>query len=239
MTTTSSVSSNLLTSMNNASSTTAANKTPTDSTDSASGIENRFLKMLVAQMKNQDPLNPMDNAAVTSQMAQLSTVTGINKLNDTLNSMKSNFASNEIVQASDMIGHGVFVSGSTVKLNTSTDSSGTSASSGLMGVKLDSDADHVVVTVKDSAGKTVYTSDLGSQSAGIVPISWDGSTDSGSKADAGKYTFSISATKSGAAVNATTLSFDQVVSVTGNSSGVTLNTANAGDVNLSNILQVY
>ena len=56
----------------------------TTSTTSVQAQQDRFLKLLVTQMKNQDPLNPMDNAEITSQMAQLSTVTGIEKLNETL-----------------------------------------------------------------------------------------------------------------------------------------------------------
>ena len=63
----------------NAAAASLASATP-DGTDTAAGTEDRFLKLLVTQMQNQDPLNPMDNAQVTSQMAQINTVTGIDKL---------------------------------------------------------------------------------------------------------------------------------------------------------------
>jgi len=59
-----------------------APKKPT--VQSVADVQDRFMTLLVTQMKNQDPLNPMDNAQVTSQMAQLATVTGIDKLNDTM-----------------------------------------------------------------------------------------------------------------------------------------------------------
>src|SRR3990167_8083696 len=77
----------------------------------AADTQDRFLKLLVTQMKNQDPLNPMDNAQVTSQMAQLSTVTGIDKLNVTLQALSDSMASSQSLQAASMIGYGVLVPG--------------------------------------------------------------------------------------------------------------------------------
>lgn len=59
---------------------------------SASDQQDRFMKLLVAQMKNQDPLNPMDNAQMTSQIAQINTVAGIEKLNSTVEGLASEFA---------------------------------------------------------------------------------------------------------------------------------------------------
>jgi flagellar basal-body rod modification protein FlgD len=76
--------------------------------------QNRFLTLLVNQLKNQDPLNPMENAEVTSQMAQISTVSGIDRLNITLESMSSSLASAQSMQAGSMIGRGVVVPGDKV-----------------------------------------------------------------------------------------------------------------------------
>src|SRR6266571_7724769 len=72
---------------------------------------NKFMTLLVTQLKNQDPLNPLDNAQITSQLAQLSTVTGVNNLNTTLESLKSSYQSSETLQATNMIGKGVLVPG--------------------------------------------------------------------------------------------------------------------------------
>ena len=77
--------------------------------------QDRFMTLLVTQMKNQDPLNPMDNAQVTSQMAQLSTVTGIDKLNNTLESLIGSVQTGQSYQASSMIGHNVLVAGNRSK----------------------------------------------------------------------------------------------------------------------------
>src|SRR3990167_8514165 len=76
-------------------------------TNATSDAQDRFLKLLVAQLKNQDPLNPMDNAQITTQMAQISTVSGIDKLNSTLQSMAAAFNAGQSLQATAMIGHGV------------------------------------------------------------------------------------------------------------------------------------
>src|SRR5690242_19598154 len=85
-------------------------KKPT-STDGVSADTDKFMTLLVTQLQNQDPLNPMDNAQMTSQLAQLQTVTGVNKLNTTLESLKSSYQSSEAMQATNLIGHGVLVEG--------------------------------------------------------------------------------------------------------------------------------
>lgn len=135
------------------------NPTKSVTTDSTSETEDRFMKLLVAQMKNQDPLNPLDNAQVTSQMAQLSTVTGVSKLNTTLESLQANMLSGQSLEAANMIGHGVLVEGSSIDL---------ASSKAILGVDLSSDASSVKLTVKDSTGKAVYTMNLGAQKAGRI-----------------------------------------------------------------------
>jgi len=83
----------------------------------SSATEERFLTLLVAQMKNQDPLNPLDNAQVTSQLAQLSTVSGIDKLNATLQTLAGSFAQAQSLQAAVLIGHDVLVEGNALALS--------------------------------------------------------------------------------------------------------------------------
>src|SRR3989338_717076 len=93
-----------------------ANAGSTAKASSAADTQDRFLKLLVTQMKNQDPLNPMDSAQVTSQMAQLSTVTGIDKLNATLQALSDSMIGNQSLQAASMIGHAVLVPGQATDL---------------------------------------------------------------------------------------------------------------------------
>jgi flagellar basal-body rod modification protein FlgD len=198
------------------------------------------MTLLVTQLKNQDPLNPLDNAQVTSQLAQLSTVTGVNKLNATLESLKSSYQSAEAMQATNLIGHGVLVEGYKAQL---------SGGQAILGVELDSPADKVQVVVTSNAtGKEVATIDLGAQEAGVVPIAWDGVPDP-TRLDAdgkpvrlpdGGYTYKVVALRSGEELkDARTLSFDSVASVTTNAKdGIKLNLPVKGAVTMADIKQV-
>jgi flagellar basal-body rod modification protein FlgD len=199
-------------------------------TSSVNATQDRFMTLLVTQMKNQDPLNPMDNAQVTSQMAQLSTVTGIDKLNNTLESLISSVQTGQSYQASSMIGHNVLVPGSDVI------SSGTG---GYFGVDLPTGADKLSVTIKDSAGSAIRTLALGTQQAGTLPLNWDGLADDGSVAKTGSYKFEVSATTAGQSVAAEGLSYAQVMSISNNASGVKLNLSNLANVSTSEVKEIF
>jgi flagellar basal-body rod modification protein FlgD len=214
-------------------------KSATGSGDSVQADTDKFMTLLVTQLKNQDPLNPLDNAQVTSQLAQLQTVTGVNKLNETLNTLKASYQSSEAMQATNLIGHGVLVEGSDVAL---------SGSKAIMGVELGTDADSVKVDIIDKNGKTVQSMDLGKQKAGVIPLAWDGVPDATNVDSSGKpvtladgnYTFQVTATRGADKLtDAKTLSFDSVASVTTNSTdGVKLNLPSKGGVTLADIKQV-
>jgi flagellar basal-body rod modification protein FlgD len=220
----STVSQSLLDAMNGTSSTSSSSGT------TAQDIQDRFMTMLVAQMKNQDPLNPMDNSEVTSQMAQLSSVSGIEQLNTTMQSLMSNYQTSQNLQASNLIGHGILTAGSGVTL-----SSGQAG----MGVNLAASADSVTVDIYDAAGTKVNSVDLGAESAGITSFTWDGTTSSGSTAPDGQYTFKVTATNAGQAVTATALQFGVVSSVSFNgTNGITLSVPGMNDVKFSDVQQV-
>lgn len=214
------VSDDLMTSMNPAKNT---------SKSAVEAAQERFMTLLVTQMRNQDPLNPLDNAQVTSQMAQLSTVTGIDKLNATVQSLMGNYQASQSMQAASMIGHGVFVPGSTTTLVDG---------QALLGVEMPDYADRVKVAISDSSGVVVRTLDLGETKAGIVPVGWDGKTDSGAAAANGQYTFKVTATSGTEKINATALAFGTVSSVTTNAQGVKLNLPLLGDFNMADVRQI-
>lgn len=210
------------------------NAKPATSTDSVQADTDKFMTLLVTQLKNQDPLNPLDNAQVTSQLAQLQTVTGVNKLNETLETLKSSYQSSEAMQATSLIGHGVLVEGNTLTL---------SGGKSVFGVDLATDADNVQVVVTDPrTGKDVATIDLGSSEAGAMPLAWDGSSDSVDAAllADGKYSFRVVATRGGQPLtDVKALTLDTVASVSTNSKdGVKLNLAGSGAISLADIHQV-
>ena len=201
---------------------------------------NKFMTLLVTQLKNQDPMNPLDNAQLTSQLAQLSTVTGVNKLNTTLESLKASYQSSEALQATNMIGHGVLVEGDYVNLQ---------SGKGIMGVSLDSAADNVQLIVTDPrTGKDVQTINMGARAAGTIPVAWDGVIDPANvNADGtpvtlkdGKYLLRVVATRGEEVLkDAKALSFDSVASVTTSAKdGVKLNLPTKGVVSMADIRQI-
>jgi flagellar basal-body rod modification protein FlgD len=205
-----------------------------DTGDSVQADTDKFMTLLVTQLKNQDPLNPLDNAQVTSQLAQLQTVTGVNKLNETLETLKSSYQSSEAMQATNLIGHGVLVDGNSLNLT---------GGKSVFGVDLATDADNVQVVVTDPrTGKDVATIELGAAQAGAMPLAWDGSSDSVDAAllADGKYSFRVVATRGGQPLtDVKALTLDTVASVSTNSKdGVKLNLAGAGSITLADIHQV-
>lgn len=215
-----------------------SSSTSTTSTDSVQADQDKFMLLLVTQLKNQDPLNPMDNAAMTSQLAQLSTVTGINKVNATLESLRSDVANTQSATAISMIGKGVLVEGKGITLSSSTDEDGKTTSSSVFGIELASDSQAVAIEIKNSAGKTVRTMSMTNAEAGTYPITWDGlMDDKTTTAPAGNYTFTVSATTAGSKLTATPLQLAAVASVSTGAGGVKLNTS-LGHFSMSEIKEV-
>lgn len=208
---------------------TAMNGSRESSKNTASATQDRFMTLLVTQMKNQDPLNPLDNAQVTSQLAQLSTVTGIDQLNETLKSLMGSFQSSQSLQAANMIGHGVLVPGSDLNL---------AAGQALFGVDLAEAADTVQVSIRDASGQLIRKLELGAQDAGMLPSAWDGIAENGAAAANGQYSFEVSAMRNGQKIVADTLGFGEVASVSSGSEGVKLNVTGLGTVNLADIRQI-
>lgn len=236
------VSNDLLSAMNGTSSSSSTSNSSSLDNNSPDAIQNRFLTLLIAQMKNQDPSNPMDNSQLTTQMAQLSTVSGISQLNNSLSTLMSNLNSSQALSTANMIGHSVLAPGNSIQLTSDTtkdaDGKETTSQKAVFGVNLSGTASSVVVTIKDSTGAVVHTTDLGTQAAGVVPVIWDGSTDSGSKVADGNYTFTVSASNNGTAVSASTLSFGTVSSVSTASDGVKLNVTNVGTIKPTDVVQI-
>ena len=175
--------------------------------------EDRFLKLLIAQMKNQDPLNPLDNAQVTSQMAQINTVQGISQLNTSMATMLTQLQG---AQAISLSGRQVLVEGNTMTLAKSGD---VLAAKG--GFELTADADRVTVDIKDDTGTVVQQLNLGAQTTGPGSFSWDGSLDKGFSA-AGKYTFDVKAYSGTTAVLVTALTVAKVEGSANTPQGVRL-----------------
>ena len=151
--------------------------------------QDSFLKLLVAQMRNQDPFEPVKNEDMVAQMATFSNVAGISEMNKTLKDMAGRLESANAAQAISYVGKTVLVEGDTAFPNTD----GTLSAV----LPLDQSADEVLVQISDNAGNLLRTLNFGAQGIGDVPIEWDGKTDSGAAAPAGPYKLMSSVLRSG------------------------------------------
>lgn len=210
--------------------------TGTSSTTGSSSqdLQNSFLTLLVAQLKNQDPTNPMQNNELTTQLAQINTVSGIEKLNTTLGSISGQIDNSQSLQASSLIGRGVMVPGTNV-LAGSKDGVVTTTP---FGVELERAADKVTATITDSNGVAVRTIEIGGLTAGVHAFTWDGSLEAGGTAPDGAYTVTISATNGGAQVVATPLSYAIVNGVTRGGDGPKLDLGLAGTITMDKVRQI-
>ena len=177
----------------------SASKTSSGSSD-MNAAQDRFLKLLVAQLNNQDPMNPMDNAQMTSQMAQINTVTGIQQVNDTLKNMAEQFTAMQALQGANMVGHNVLLEG-----NSLTPIDGVAVGA----VDLGGRAESVKIDVLSPGGQLIETINAGALDAGRHYFNWDASHYTGG----GTPTFNVTATLGGKAIAATPLTSDRVLSV--------------------------
>lgn len=200
-----------------AASATAA--TPTLGGASAAEQQDRFMKLLVAQMKNQDPLSPMDNAQMTSQIAQINMVGGIEKLNGTVESLLASFSALQAQSAAQLPGRDVLVAGTALSL------AGGAAQGG---VELAKAADTVNVDILDAGGSTVRTLSLGASGAGVRGFTWDGPRNDGKAAPEGSYRLRVKASADGKPVDASTLAAARVMSVANSAAGVQVDLGSAG-----------
>ncbi|MBT2326196.1 flagellar hook assembly protein FlgD [Variovorax paradoxus] len=213
----------------------ASGNTTQNNSSNVSGpdSEQRFLKLLVTQLNNQDPLNPMQNAELTSQLAQMSTVSGIEKLNSTLSGLVNQTGTNQVLQAASLIGYNVLSPGN--EIATTTPKEGEDPAVVPFAVQLPGSAGDVEVKILDAAGNTVRTLSLGSMAEGVNAVTWDGKTDDGKVAPAGAYTFTVAADNNGTKVDATALTFAQVAAVKQGTSGVTLELASGRSITLADV----
>jgi flagellar basal-body rod modification protein FlgD len=195
----------------------------------AAEAQDRFLKLLTTQLRNQDPLNPLDNAQMTSQLAQISTVTGIEKLNTTLQALMADSQDAQSAQAANLVGHSVMVPGSALQL---------ASGAAVGGIELAGAAGDVKVTIKDSNGIVVRTVSLGKLDAGVHNFVWDGKTDSGTQAADGNYSVSVAAKSGDTSVKATTLSLGLVRSIVRGNGGLLVDVGALGNVVLDDIKQI-
>ena len=188
---------------------------PVTANDAASA--DRFLKLLVAQMQNQDPMNPMDNAEITSQMAQISTVDGITQLNKSIAGLSSQLVQMQMLQGASLVGHDVIVPGNLLAVTDGIAQGG---------FELSSAADSVKVDILTASGTVIDTIDMGAQSSGLHSFGWP----SGTATDAAGLRFRVTAMSGATQLSTTSLMRDMVDAVLTGGDTLTLELRRMGSV---------
>lgn len=190
-----------------------------------------FIELMLAQFTNQDPLKPLDGTQFIGQLAQFSTVTGIEEMGTSLKSLADSLRSEQMLAGAALVGRQVLVPSSRAVLGGAGDVSGS--------VEVPEGVQQVLVTVRDAAGQIVrqMTVEAG---AGLVDFRWDGTTDAGRRAPPGDYSFGAIASGGGRSVSLPLMFDDEVRSVTLDTSGrqLVLNTTHHGPVQLADVRRI-
>ena len=190
-----------------------------------------FLKLMTTQLNNQDPTQPADSSKMLAEMAQLSTVSGIQDMQSSLKQLVDTMMASQTTQAASLVGHQVIAAGSGATLG----------NNGLSGaVELSQNTNQLAVGIYDSAGQLVKQLDLGVQGKGTIPFTWDGVMDNGNNAQPGLYQIKAIASVSGKPQEMGTYVASKVnsVSIDAASQKITLNMSNGNVINVSDIKQL-
>ena len=178
-------------------------------------LRNNFMTLLITQLQNQDPLNPLENSELTSQLAQINTVSGISELNSTLEGITGQLDAGQAMQAAGLIGSGVLVPGNRVLV-------GEDGSTTPFGVELEQAADEVQITVRNDSGEVVRRFEPFAMDAGSESFTWNGERDSGEEAPKGSYTVSVEASADGEPLEVVNLNYAMVSGVSLDDNGAPL-----------------
>lgn len=191
-----------------------------------------FLTLMITQFQNQDPFEPMDNGEFLGQLAQFSTVSGIETLNDSFSGLSGSVQDNQALQAAGLVGHRVLAVSDTGYLDDSGSLNG--------GIELESSASNVQIDITDESGALVQRLILGQQPPGAVSFSWDGTNSAGDRADTGHYQLSARVIRGTHTESAVTVVEAKIESVTLGQGGgeMSLNLAGGQRMPLGQVYQI-
>ena len=193
--------------------------------------QDEFLELMTAQLKNQDPMKPMENGEFLGQMAQFSTVSGIEEMQTSLENLSATYATGQTLQSVQLVGQEILIESNSMEL------SATGATGGAF--ELDATSGNVIVNIADSGGTVVRQIKMGEHVAGRHAFSWDGMDDLGERVPAGNYSAEVSAQQGDEFQAASVLSSRIIESVEFGAGGqATLNTAQGDILTLADIRQI-
>ena len=193
--------------------------------------QNEFMKLMIAQMENQNPLEPQDNGEFISQLAEFSSLEEMQKISGSVDSFSPQFQSSQALQASAMVGRTVLVPASESPLDSNGSISGV--------VDLPKSTGSLNISVFNASGELVNQFNLGQQPAGTVPFVWDGTNSKGEQMPFDEYTIKAQASGSGESEQATTLLSAHVNSVSiAQGGGISLNLFGMGTIPLEQVREI-
>jgi flagellar basal-body rod modification protein FlgD len=194
-----------------------------------------FLQLMMAQLKNQDPMKPMDPSQYVGQLAQFSSVAGLKEVNTAISGLTSSLRGNQVLDGASMIGHAVVAEGTHVWLPAPAEDR-----PGIAGaMEVPKGTQSLQMVVKDSSGATIRTQALPNGS-GMRGFQWDGNNEAGVAAPAGRYSIDVIANVGGKNESLAT-SFAATVSSVAldpKTGALLLDTDVLGEVSLSDVERV-
>lgn len=191
--------------------------------------KNEFLKLLTAQLANQDPLSPVDNQAFIAQLAQFSQLESLQNVSSQLDTLALSAASSNQLQSASLVGKQVLFDTDGVDVTAGTKPS--------LQVNLD-DRATVVATIQDASGRTVRSLALGARDAGTFDLGWDGRDGSGAQVPSGRYTVTLTAKGADGASVGVRGRAQGLVQGVAFESGVARLMVGSADVKMSDVVQV-
>ncbi len=193
--------------------------------------QDEFLELMMAQLKNQDPMKPMDNGEFLGQMAQFSTVTGIEDMQVSLEKLTETYATSQTLQATALVGQEVLIEDSSFELNTGAPVNGS--------FELEAGSGDVKLDIMDAAGAVVQQIGLGEFGAGRHGFTWDGLNNRGERMPPGKYSATVTAQQNDSYEAVTVLSSRVIDSVEFGAGGQSsLNTVQGEVLSMADIRQI-
>jgi len=177
--------------------------------------QTEFLKLMTAQLKNQDPNQPMDNGQFLGQMAQFSTVNSMNEMLTELKSLSGQMAAGRLLSSGSLIGRSALAEGNfgALPANGTLDGS----------VRLTEPSDQTIINIRNASGQVIDTMKLGPAVAGDYPFSWDGVMSDGQYAPPGRYQVEVNVSRAGASTAVKPMIYVPIASVSMNGQNIMLN----------------
>jgi flagellar basal-body rod modification protein FlgD len=193
--------------------------------------KNEFMELMIAQMENQNPLEPQDNGAFISQLAEFSSLEEMQKITSSVDGLSNQYQSSQALQASAMVGRTVLVPSSEAPLSASGTVSGV--------VDLESSTGALKVSIFNGSGELVNQMNMGQQFAGSVPFVWDGKNSEGEVMPFDQYTIKAEANQGGDLKQVNTLLSANVNSVSiAQSGGISLNLSGMGSIPIEEVREI-